>query len=104
MSDEQMIESVFASLCENMRKATESFNLMARHFQGAEKEEVQSWPVYADGNYIMCGKDDCPCDMEGEIVLSPGEGDPECNFNMTDLYDAIEAHIVWTGQEGAIGE
>ncbi len=62
-----------------------------------ETIEAESWPVYNDGDYIMCGNDDCPCDMEGSVILIPFKDltyPPFPPYTARQLLDAIEQHIV----------
>lgn len=60
-------------------------------------EAADSWPVYNDGDYIMCGSDGCGCDMEESVILTPFESlDPARipPYTPGELFEAVKNHIL----------
>lgn len=60
-------------------------------------ELADSWPVYSDGDYIMCGSDGCGCDMEESVILIPFESSDPAKippYTPGELFEAVKNHIV----------
>jgi hypothetical protein len=59
-------------------------------------EVVESWPVYNDGDYIMCGSDGCGCEMEDSVILIPCESSDPARippYMAGQLLAAVRDHI-----------
>jgi 7-cyano-7-deazaguanine synthase in queuosine biosynthesis len=75
------------------RMAAEAVKL-ADEIESSQMSE--SWPVYSDGDYIMCGSDGCGCEMEDSVILIPFESlDPAKaeRYTAGQLLAAVRDHI-----------
>jgi hypothetical protein len=73
-----------------------AMNALRTAIRRAGQDVVESWRFYINEyGGVMCGEDDCLCDMEGQIILTPYEEgrDEWPRWTQAELYQAIELHI-----------
>jgi hypothetical protein len=85
---------VIKAMMPMIRKMAVEAEKMADEIESSQL--VESWPVYNDGDYIMCGKEECACEHEDSVILIPFVDltyPPFPPYTMSQLYAAIRDHI-----------